>query len=196
MTAADLACEGWGAILTALRELRDAGYIRTIKQQDGHGRWSTETFVYDTPQPTGVLALKTFDHLKPVMYRIAASLQQDYSTEPTLCYRTRRQYFRIAEHLGTTRSDMNWGLRCPGWLAPAPAPLRPVIQFYESIRARQLRALPWHIRRALTEVKEHGWPYLLDVEHFVRTHTVKPGKRLSFHASGGVHQKGQGGPPP
>ena len=57
MTAADLAREGRegrGAILTALRELREAGYIRTIKKQDGHGRWSTRTFVYDTPQPTGV----------------------------------------------------------------------------------------------------------------------------------------------
>ncbi len=57
MTASDLAREareGRGAILTALRELREAGYIRTTKKQDEHGRWSTQTFVYDTPQPTGV----------------------------------------------------------------------------------------------------------------------------------------------
>ena len=57
MTDADLAREGRegrGAILTALRELREAGYIRTTKKQDEHGRWSTRTFVYDAPQPTGV----------------------------------------------------------------------------------------------------------------------------------------------
>jgi IS5 family transposase len=61
--------------------------------------------------------------------------------------------------------------------------LRPVIQFYEALSERKRRALPWYIRRALEQVRGLGWRYLLDVEHFVRTHTVRPGKRLAFHAA-------------
>lgn len=54
MTAHDLAaegCEGRAAVLNALKELRAAGYVRTIRKQKERGRWSTETFVYETPQP-------------------------------------------------------------------------------------------------------------------------------------------------
>jgi IS5 family transposase len=60
--------------------------------------------------------------------------------------------------------------------------LRPVLKLYQSFSARQRRALPWHIRRALEQLSSSGWRYLLDVGHFVRTHTLKPGKRLAFHA--------------
>src|SRR5438445_681606 len=61
--------------------------------------------------------------------------------------------------------------------------LRPVIDCFTTMEACQLDALPWHIRRALTCVVQKGWRYLLDVGHFVRTHTIKAGKRLSFHAA-------------
>jgi hypothetical protein len=57
MTAEDLARqgkEGRGAVLTALRELRKTGYMRTIKTQDKRGKWTTATYVYDTPQSTEV----------------------------------------------------------------------------------------------------------------------------------------------
>ena len=60
--------------------------------------------------------------------------------------------------------------------------LRPVIEFYQSLSERSRQALPWHIRRTLDQVRTCGWRYLLDVGHFVRTHTIKPGKRLAFHA--------------
>lgn len=56
MTALDLAdespAEGRQAVLTALAELRKAGFILQRRLQGERGRWYTETFVYDTPQLT------------------------------------------------------------------------------------------------------------------------------------------------
>ena len=46
--------EGRDAIRTALRELRDAGYMVQARRQNSLGRWVTDTLVYDTPQkPAG-----------------------------------------------------------------------------------------------------------------------------------------------
>lgn len=74
--------------------------------------------------------------------------------------------------------------------------LRPVIQFFETLTHRRLKGLPWHIRRALLQVREQGWRYLLDVGHFVRAHTVKPGKRLAFHVAAiACIKKGKSGKP-
>lgn len=42
--------EGRDAILTALKELEEAGYILRKKMQDKRGRWATTTLVFDTPQ--------------------------------------------------------------------------------------------------------------------------------------------------
>lgn len=54
MTAVELAGEspqeGRQAVLTALRELREAGYIVQRRLQGERGQWRTETYVYDTPQ--------------------------------------------------------------------------------------------------------------------------------------------------
>lgn len=53
MTADDLAAEspseGRHRILGALRELRQVGYLVQLKRQDGRGRWSTTTTMYDSP---------------------------------------------------------------------------------------------------------------------------------------------------
>lgn len=54
MTAHELSAESPGegrqAVLTALRELREAGYIVQRRLQGERGQWRTETVVYDTPQ--------------------------------------------------------------------------------------------------------------------------------------------------
>lgn len=44
--------EGRQAIQTALKELREAGYIEYRKSQDANGRWKTDTIVYDAPKAT------------------------------------------------------------------------------------------------------------------------------------------------
>lgn len=58
MTAHELSAEspaeGRQAVLTALRELREAGYIVQRRLQGDRGQWRTETFVYDIPQSTEV----------------------------------------------------------------------------------------------------------------------------------------------
>lgn len=41
--------DGRAAILAAMKELRDAGYMVSRKVRIGGGRWGTEVFVYDTP---------------------------------------------------------------------------------------------------------------------------------------------------
>lgn len=46
--------EGVATVRTALKELRLAGYIVLIKNQDERGRWQSESMVYDTPQETPV----------------------------------------------------------------------------------------------------------------------------------------------
>ena len=60
--------------------------------------------------------------------------------------------------------------------------MRPVVSICSSLDGQRLRRLPWNIRRAIDQIKADGWRYLLDVGHFTRTHTLKAGKILSFHA--------------
>jgi biotin operon repressor len=42
--------EGRDAILTALKELRDCGYIRMVRERKEDGTFVTNNYVYDTPQ--------------------------------------------------------------------------------------------------------------------------------------------------
>jgi IS5 family transposase len=60
--------------------------------------------------------------------------------------------------------------------------MKPVVDLSEMLTVSQVAKLPWNIRRAYEQIKSDAWRYLLDVAHFTRTHTIKAGKILSFHA--------------
>jgi hypothetical protein len=60
--------------------------------------------------------------------------------------------------------------------------MRPIINATSAMDAQRLSRLPWNIRRALEQISEDGWRYLPGVSHFIRKHTIKAGKILSFHA--------------
>lgn len=60
--------------------------------------------------------------------------------------------------------------------------MRPVLDLCGMLTETQIAKLPWNIRRAFDTLKNDAWRYLLDVGHFTRTHTIKAGKLLSFHA--------------
>jgi transposase, IS5 family len=59
--------------------------------------------------------------------------------------------------------------------------VKSVIAFCTALRPRAYAALPWNMRRAIDQITEQGWQFVLDVAHVIRTHTIKPGKLLSFH---------------
>lgn len=60
--------------------------------------------------------------------------------------------------------------------------LRPIVQYLRKMTGVRLRRLPWNIRQDVEMIQAKGWRYLLDVAHFVRTHSVQPKKILSLHA--------------
>lgn len=56
----------------------------------------------------------------------------------------------------------------------------PTVDECMKLSEQQLQEMPWNIRRALEQVRNHAQKYLLDVAHFVKHNTVKTGKILSF----------------
>ncbi len=60
--------------------------------------------------------------------------------------------------------------------------VRPVVEICNALDAKRIQRLPWNICRAVDQIRTQAWRYLLDVGHFTRTHTIKAGKVLAFHA--------------
>lgn len=42
---------GLDTVRSGMKELETAGYIKRLKRQDDRGLWSTQTIVFDRPQP-------------------------------------------------------------------------------------------------------------------------------------------------
>jgi IS5 family transposase len=61
--------------------------------------------------------------------------------------------------------------------------VKPVIAFCTTLPPRAYAVLPWNIRRTIDQITGQGWRLVLDVAHFIRTHTIKPGKSLAFHCA-------------
>lgn len=64
--------------------------------------------------------------------------------------------------------------------------LRGIIGYCQSLSQKNLRKLPWNIRRAHQQIADHGWRLLLDIAHFTRKHKIKKGKILSLHCLSAV----------
>jgi IS5 family transposase len=61
--------------------------------------------------------------------------------------------------------------------------VKPVIAFCVGLRPQAYAALPWNIRRPIEQLRAQGWRFILDVAHFIRTHSLKPGKLLAFQCA-------------
>lgn len=60
--------------------------------------------------------------------------------------------------------------------------VRPVVETCSNLDQTRIAKMPWNIRQTFDRIRTDAWRYLLDVGHFIRTHSIKPGKILSFHA--------------
>jgi IS5 family transposase len=58
--------------------------------------------------------------------------------------------------------------------------IAPAISECLNLTQTQIRSLPWNIQRAIAEIRTHAGDYLQAVAHFIKTHTLKAGKILSF----------------
>lgn len=57
----------------------------------------------------------------------------------------------------------------------------PVIELLKNIDKKTISAMPWNIKKIYDQVVPEGKRYLLDVAHFIRTHTIKKGKLMAWH---------------
>lgn len=57
----------------------------------------------------------------------------------------------------------------------------PFLELIDSIDPKEISSMPWNIKKLFDQIAPNGKRYLLDVAHFIRTHTIKKGKLLAWH---------------
>ena len=57
----------------------------------------------------------------------------------------------------------------------------PLLDLIESVDPKEISTMPWNIKKIFDQIAPNGKRYLLDVAHFIRTHTIKNGKLLAWH---------------
>jgi hypothetical protein len=59
--------------------------------------------------------------------------------------------------------------------------ITPIIEHCMQMTTEQVKDLPWNIRQTVEQIRNHALKYLTDVAYFMKNHTMKTGKILSFH---------------
>lgn len=106
-------------------------------------------------------------------------LPQDFSIDMKTVKEFARSYFFLSKNVAIEKRRTVFR----NLLTMVKQQMRPVVDICNELDSARIARLPWNIRRAYNQIKDQAWRYLLDVGHFTRTHSIKTGKLLSFHAS-------------
>ena len=118
--------------------------------------------------------VKVLDFVKQAKKRY---VPQDFQIDLAAINRKAKEYFFLAK---TTAIEKRRAV-FRAYHTLVKQQLKPMIEFCTALSPQAYAALPWNICRAIAQITTQGWRFLLDVAHFIRTHTLKPGKLLAFH---------------
>lgn len=118
--------------------------------------------------------VKVLDFVKQAKKRY---VPQDFQIDLAAINRKAKEYFFLAK---TTAIEKRRAV-FRAYHTLVKQQLKPMIEFCTALSPQAYAALPWNLQRTIAQITTQGWRFLLDVAHFIRTHTIKPGKILAFH---------------
>lgn len=118
--------------------------------------------------------VKVLDFVKQAKKRY---VPQDFHIDLAAINRKAKEYFFLAK---TTAIEKRRAV-FRAYPTLVNQQLKPMLEFCPALSPPAYAALPWNICRASAQITTQGWRFLLAVAHFIRTHTLKPGKILAFH---------------
>jgi hypothetical protein len=103
-------------------------------------------------------------------------LPEGISIDTKAIVKKSQDYFFLAKNIATEKRNKMFA----EYHSLVKSELKDFIKFTETLSEKAIEHLPWNYKESIKEIKKDGWRYLLDVAHFVRNHTIKTGKILSF----------------